>query len=140
VFIQSATKLFREGFQMARIVKPGEAVKVTIVTNTMAPIKSIALAQLNMTGDMRHSLGDVSLGEAEDIFKDLCKTELQGAFEFVHFNIQMEGVTRAFQQQLTRTRLASYSAEWKFLPDLEFGRATRVAWTGLPICNGRWSG
>jgi thymidylate synthase ThyX len=96
---------------MARRVKPGEAVKVTIVTNTMAPIKSIALAQLNMTGDMRHSLGDVSLGEAEDIFKDLCKTELQGAFEFVHFNIQMEGVTRAFQQQLTRTRLASYSAE-----------------------------
>lgn len=96
---------------MANIVFPGQAVKVTIPTHTVEPVKAIALAQLNMTGDMRHSLFSVSSKEAEDIFLDICKTELQGSFEFAHFNIQIEGVTRAFQQQLTRTRLASYSAE-----------------------------
>jgi len=64
-----------------------------------------------MTGNMRHSRDAVERSEALDIFMDIAKTELQGAFEFVHFVIQMEGVSRAFQQQLTRTRLAAYSAE-----------------------------
>lgn len=101
---------------MATIRRPGEAVKVTIVSHTVDPIRSIALAQLNMTGNMRHDIlgefkGELDRMEAVKIFEDICKTELQGAFEFVHFNIQMEGVSRAFQQQLTRTRLAAYSAE-----------------------------
>ena len=96
---------------MARLVRSGEAVRVTIVSHTIDPIRSIALAQLNMTGDMHHDLDAILRVDADDIFRDICKTELQGAFEFAHFNIQMEGVTRAFQQQLTRTRMASYSAE-----------------------------
>jgi thymidylate synthase (FAD) len=71
----------------------------------------MVLAQKNMTGEMVHDLHAFDRVEVEATFRDLCKTELQGAFEFAHFNIQMEGVSRAFQQQLTRTRLAAYSAE-----------------------------
>ena len=96
---------------MATIRKPGEAVKVSLPAYTMEPVKAIALAQLNMTGDMRFALTDLSHYNAQEIFKDICKTELQGAFEFAHFNFQISGVSRAFQQQLTRTRLAAYSAE-----------------------------
>jgi thymidylate synthase ThyX len=95
---------------MAKIVSPGKA-RVSIVSYTNEPVRAIALAQLNMRGDMRHRLADISMGEAQEIFLDICKTELAGAFEFAHFNIQLDGVSRAFQQQLTRTRLASYSAE-----------------------------
>src|SRR5512139_865489 len=94
---------------MSRIRKQGEAVKVTIVSHTIEPVRSIALAQLNMRGIMHHDLNEVGPEDAAEIFLDICKTELQGAFEFATFNIQMEGVSRAFQQQLTRTRLAAYS-------------------------------
>jgi thymidylate synthase (FAD) len=96
---------------MAKLIPADKAAKVTIVSHTMAPIHTIALAQKNMTGNMVHSLTEISSNEAEDIFRDILKTELQGALEFVHFVIQMEDVSRAFQQQLTRTRLAAYSAE-----------------------------
>ncbi len=96
---------------MVQIRRPGEAVRVTIVSHTIEPLRTIALAQMNMTGDMRHSLWHIDRPDAVEIFQDICKTKLQGAFEFVHFFIQMEGVSRAFQQQLTRTRLAAYSAE-----------------------------
>ena len=96
---------------MAVIRRSGEAVQVTIVSHTIDPIRSMAIAQLNMTGDMRFTLEGISREKAEEVFLDCCKTELQGAFEFAHFNIQMAGVSRAFQQQLTRTRLAAYSAE-----------------------------
>lgn len=96
---------------MAKIRKQGEAVKVTIVTHTANPVEAMVLAQKNMTGEMVHDINAFDRVEVEATFRDLCKTELQGAFEFAHFNIQMEGVSRAFQQQLTRTRLAAYSAE-----------------------------
>jgi thymidylate synthase (FAD) len=96
---------------MAKIRRQGEAVKVTIVTHTADPVNAIVLAQKNMTGDMQHDINAFDRVEVEATFRDLCKTELQGAFEFAHFNIQLEGVSRAFQQQLTRTRLAAYSAE-----------------------------
>lgn len=96
---------------MVQIVRPGDAIRVTVVSHTTEPLRTIALAQKNMTGHMLHNVNDISRGDAFEIFNDICKTELQGAFEFVHFVIQMEGVSRAFQQQLTRTRLAAYSAE-----------------------------
>jgi thymidylate synthase ThyX len=96
---------------MAKLIPADKAATVTIVSHTTNPIKTIACAQMNMTGDMVHTLDFIYDEKAADIFRDILKTELQGALEFVHFVIQMEGVSRAFQQQLTRTRLAAYSAE-----------------------------
>lgn len=95
---------------MSNLVEAGNAT-VSIISYTGNPIKTIAAAQRNMVGHMMHNLMEISDDEAREIFLDCAKTELQGAFEFVHFNIQMDGVSRAFQQQLTRTRLAAYSAE-----------------------------
>jgi len=96
---------------MATIVSPGERARVTVLPVTLDPIKVVAAAQKNMRGEMVHDLSLISDTEAEELFLDVCKTELAGALEFVHFVIQFDGFTRAFQQQLTRTRLASYSAE-----------------------------
>ena len=96
---------------MAKLVKPGQAVKVTLVSHTNDTLRTIAAAYLNMQGNMQHNLYNIGWEQSKEIFADICKTDIQGAFEFVHFFFQIEGVTRAFQQQLTRTRLAAYSAE-----------------------------
>lgn len=85
--------------------------EVRLLSYTHEPLKVVAAAQLNMLGDMRMSLNDISEHEAEELFSDVLKTTLQGSLEAVHFYFQMKGLSRAFQQQLTRTRHSSYNIE-----------------------------
>jgi flavin-dependent thymidylate synthase len=86
--------------------------KVTLVSWSTDPVKTIAAQVLNMQGAMVHDLNDISDSQATTILEQLKKTKLNGALEFVDFTFQIEGVTRAFTHQLVRHRVgASYSQE-----------------------------
>lgn len=87
-------------------------VKVTCISATPEPKKVIAAGVLNMRGDMRHSLDDISDEEADTIFNEMKKTALNGVFEWITLVFQVEGVTRAFTHQLVRHRVGfSFSQE-----------------------------
>lgn len=86
--------------------------KVTCISATPEPKKVIAAGVLNMRGDMRHSLDEISEDEADEIFEEMKKTALNGVFEWVNLVFQVEGVTRAFTHQLVRHRVGfSFSQE-----------------------------
>lgn len=86
--------------------------KVTCISATQEPKKVIAAGVLNMRGDMRHSLDDISDEEADTIFNEMKKTSLNGVFEWITLVFQMEDVTRAFTHQLVRHRVGfSFSQE-----------------------------
>lgn len=87
-------------------------VRVTCISATPHPKKVIAAGVLNMRGDMRHSLGEISNEEADEIFQEMSKTGLNGVFEWVTLVFQIEGVSRAFTHQAVRHRVGfSYSQE-----------------------------
>lgn len=87
-------------------------VKVTCISATPEPKKVIAAGVLNMRGDMRHSLADITDEEADTIFTEMQKTALNGVFEWITLVFQVEGVTRAFTHQLVRHRVGfSFSQE-----------------------------
>ena len=50
----------------------------------------------------------ISIEDFKEALRTITKQAHQGALEMVHFNFLIEGVSRAFQQQLTRTRQASF--------------------------------
>lgn len=87
-------------------------VKVTCISATPEPKKVIAAGVLNMRGDMRHSIADITDEEADTIFEEMKKTALNGVFEWITLVFQVEGVTRAFTHQLVRHRVGfSFSQE-----------------------------
>lgn len=86
--------------------------KVTCISATPQPKKVIAAGTLNMRGDMRHSLDDITDEEANTIFEEMQKTSLNSVFEWVHLVFQVDGVSRAFTHQQVRHRVGySYSQE-----------------------------
>ena len=87
-------------------------VKVSCISATPQPKKVIAAGVLNMRGDMRHSLDDISDAEADEIFNEMQKTALNGVFEWITLVFQIDGVSRAFTHQAVRHRVGfSYSQE-----------------------------
>jgi thymidylate synthase (FAD) len=85
--------------------------EIKLISWTNDPLKTIFLAFMNMHNDVPVCIEEleVSEEELEDFFGMLVMQPHQTVFEYVNTNWVMKGVSRAFQQQLTRTRLASYS-------------------------------
>ena len=87
--------------------------KVHLISWTNEPIKTMFWAFLNMHNKVPDSLIEINLTkEKEKKFLELMiKQPHQTVFEYVKTTWLLENVSRAFQQQLTRTRQASYSIQ-----------------------------
>jgi len=88
-------------------------VKVTLMSWTEKPIETIYAAFMNMHNKIQGDLSYIELSkqELESFMEMLMKQPHQTVLEFVNTNWLIEDVSRAFQQQLTRTRQASYSIQ-----------------------------
>jgi len=86
--------------------------KVTLISWTTNPIKSIASQLLNMQGKMVHNLDEIDEEYAIKLVRDLKRTALAGGLEVVDMLFQIENVPRALTHQLVRTRVgATYHQE-----------------------------
>ncbi len=87
--------------------------EVTLFTHTMEPLKAIALA-IDIwhypVPSQRHD-APWTEGELVEKFRWLLKQPHQTPLEYFSMVWILKGVSRAFQQQLTRHRLASYSIQ-----------------------------
>jgi thymidylate synthase ThyX len=81
-------------------------VKVTLMSWTEKPIETIYAAFMNMHNKIQGDLNYIELSkqELESFMEMLMKQPHQTVLEFVNTNWLIEDVSRAFQQQLTRTR------------------------------------
>jgi len=87
--------------------------KATLISWTDKPCEVIYWAFMNMHNSIPDDLSKITLSKEEisDFMNMLIKIPHQTVFEFVNTVWFFEGVSRAFQQQLTRTRQASYSIQ-----------------------------
>jgi thymidylate synthase (FAD) len=87
--------------------------KVTLISWTNDPIRVIYNCFMNMHNKISSDLTQIHLDEKElnDFFDMLNAQPHQTVFEFVNTVWLIEEASRAFQQQLTRTRQASYSIQ-----------------------------
>jgi thymidylate synthase (FAD) len=109
---------------------------VKLVSFTRRPMKTIYWAFMNMHNKIPDNLDDVDLSEEEmeDFFDMLMEQPHQTVLEFVNTNWIIEGASRAFQQQLTRTRAAAYSIQslrivdvGSFAADGRYTKSSRLA-------------
>lgn len=115
--------------------------KVKLVSWTNNPIKTIYWAFMNMHNKVPDNLDDINLpdDEVEDFFDMLFKQPHQTVLEFVNTNWLIEGASRAFQQQLTRTRQAGYSIQSLRIVDLgEFAKEGRYTESSVVKNNPEW--
>ena len=86
--------------------------EVNLITWTHEPVKAIALAVHAWTSDnFPDSLEEISDDEAQVLAKKALKAFHKTALEYVDTVWVIKNCSRAFQQQLTRTRLASFSIQ-----------------------------
>lgn len=86
--------------------------KVTLISNTSEPLKSIAVANAIMKEKYPLDyVKNMSCSELKNYVDEIFKTELQGSLEFAHFTFLVEDVTRAFTHQLVRHRTMSFSQQ-----------------------------
>lgn len=90
------------------ILKPpcSEVTLIDYTKNAEATIVKLCKGYKGMFDNSESMLADI-----EDAFSDIPKTKLKGPTEMAYMVWLITGVTRAFCQQLTRTRLASYVME-----------------------------
>ena len=84
---------------------------VKLLSATPDAIKLMTMAYRIMHHEVPNSLKEFDLSENECsrfVLETIGNTPHQTAFEMVHFVFLIKNVSRAFQQQLTRHRLASY--------------------------------
>jgi len=87
--------------------------KVILISWTNKPIETIYWAFMNMHNKIPDNLDDIKLSEKEkeNFLEMLLIQPHQTVLEFVNTVWYLDGVSRAFQQQLTRTRAAAYSIQ-----------------------------
>ena len=86
--------------------------KVILFNHTMGPMKNIGLAVSAWhSDDFYESIDQMSLEEAKMLTDKGLKAYHKVALEYVQLTFVIKNVSRAFQQQLTRTRMASYSIQ-----------------------------
>lgn len=86
--------------------------KITLFTHTNNPTKAVALAVHAWTADwFPTTVCDMDDATAEKLCKQAIKAFHRTALEYVDTVWVIENCSRAFQQQLTRTRLASYAIQ-----------------------------
>ena len=86
---------------------------VKLVSWTKDPLKTIYWAFMNMHNPIPDSLDRINIQEEElnSFFEMLMEQPHQTVLEFVNTNWLIDGASRAFQQQLTRTRQSAYSIQ-----------------------------
>lgn len=84
---------------------------VTLLNATPDPLGSVAALAGMYRGEIAHSLRGVDDSARRLAFRDMTKTELNGALEAVQFHFLIEGVTRAWTHQAVRTRAAFFAQE-----------------------------
>jgi thymidylate synthase (FAD) len=87
--------------------------KVKLISWTSEPIKTMFWGFLNMHNKVPDNLSEINLTEEKEqkFLELMIKQPHQTVFEYVKTTWLLENVSRAFQQQLTRTRQASYSIQ-----------------------------
>jgi flavin-dependent thymidylate synthase len=85
--------------------------KVTLVSATPAPLRTMAAATGMYSGKVVDNPYLVSQEDARTALDDMTKTALKAGLEFIDFHFLFEGVTRAFTHQLVRQRTAVYVQE-----------------------------
>jgi len=104
--------------------------KVKLISFTKNPLEVIYWAFMNMHHVVPDSIENINLSsdEKESFFSMLIKQPHQTVFEFVNLVWLIEGASRAFQQQLTRTRTAAYSIQSLRIVDVgDFASEKRFA-------------
>lgn len=110
-------------------------VNVKLISWTNNPEKVIYWAFMNMHNKVPDNIEDVKLSEKEkeDFFDMLIKQPHKTVFEYVNTVWYFENVSRSFQQQLTRTRLAAYSNQslrivnvGKFYDNLKYKKSSTI--------------
>jgi len=86
---------------------------VKLVSFTREPLKVVCWSFMNMHNPIPDNLDDFDMPteEMEELFKVIAKQPHTTVFEFVNTVWYLGNVSRAFQQQLTRTRAAAYSIQ-----------------------------
>lgn len=86
--------------------------KVTLISHTENPLRSICIAVASMKEkDPIKAVDNMTMSQRFDYCDEVFKSKLRGALEFVHFEFMIEGVTRAFTHQLVRHRTMSFSQQ-----------------------------
>lgn len=87
--------------------------KVSLVNSTQKPIETLYWAFMNMHNKVPDNLDDIKMSEKEkeEFLEMLTAQPHQTVFEYLETSWLIEGASRAFQQQLTRTRTASFSIQ-----------------------------
>lgn len=115
--------------------------KVKLVSWTNNPAKTIYWAFMNMHNVVPDNLDDISLSkeEEESFFDMLLSQPHQTVLEYVNLNWLIEGASRAFQQQLTRTRQAGYSIQSLRIVDVgKFADESRYTESSIVKSNPDW--
>ena len=112
-------------YRATPLTEPGEPVtpRVTLVSMTANPLRVMAAASQLYKGDVVSNPDEIPVELARAAFHDMTKTTLQAPLEFIDLHFLIEGVTRAWVQQLTRQRTAVYVAE-----SLRFSVRENVVW------------
>lgn len=85
--------------------------KVTLVSATPSPLRTMAAATGMYSGKVFRNPQDVPEIEAIAALGDMTRTALKAGLEFIDFHFLLEGVTRGFTHQLVRQRTAVYVQE-----------------------------
>jgi thymidylate synthase ThyX len=83
--------------------------QVHLLWMTPDPLAAIAGPALMYQGKTVRSLRDVTNAERQELYAQVLNTKLQMPFEAVKFHFVVEGVTRAFANQMVRQRTAAYA-------------------------------
>jgi len=85
--------------------------KVHLVSMSPDPLGEIASLSEMYKGNVVRSLSDLTDDQRRDAFEDAQKTHLQAPLESVKLHFLIDGVNRAFTQQLERQRTAVYAEQ-----------------------------
>jgi flavin-dependent thymidylate synthase len=85
--------------------------RVYLVAMTPQPLRTMAAAAELYKGNIRTDPMDIDKSTAMHWFREMTRTKLQAPLEFIDLHFELEGVTRAFANQLVRQRTAVYVQE-----------------------------
>ena len=104
---------FRDNGEHAKLGNWLKEPKASLVSWTKDPLKTVYWAFMNMHHEVPDSLADLKVSDEElkDFFKTLIKQPHTTVLEFINTNWKLDNVSRAFAQELTRTRQAAYSIQ-----------------------------
>lgn len=109
--------------------------KIHLISYTKFPLKSIAAAILNIgIGKDIRSLEEITYEEAEEAFKDTCKSFLTAPLEFASFNFFWEDIPLFLRSELERARIGWSYAErsMRFYQAEKRNPVNRIDWKYFP--------